>query len=140
MPFSFYWNVALPDTDAAGIVFAGRFFEWFQRAEEMMFAEMGYPYRQLFDTHFGMPAVHVEITYDSPLFLGSKALIELSVSNLTERAYTADFHVKEANEDRKVAEGHIRHRFVTLLQGKGIEGVLVEEDLKRALEKYESIS
>jgi YbgC/YbaW family acyl-CoA thioester hydrolase len=97
------------DTDAAGIVWHGNFFRWFESAEEEMYRALGRPRQALLD-ELGvmMPRVDVRARFASPARPDELLVIGLALSELSERRIGFRFDVHQHGTDRFLAEGEYR--------------------------------
>jgi acyl-CoA thioester hydrolase len=97
------------DTDAAGVVWHGNFFRWFESAEEEMYRALGRP-RQALLEELGimMPRVDVHARFRSPARPDELLAIGLALTELSERRIAFGFDVREHGTDRLLAEGGYR--------------------------------
>jgi acyl-CoA thioester hydrolase len=97
------------DTDAAGVVWHGNFFRWFEAAEEEMYRALGEP-RQALLERLGimMPRVDVHARFKSPARPDEHLIIGIALSELTERRIGYTFDVRELKTDRFLADGGYR--------------------------------
>jgi acyl-CoA thioester hydrolase len=97
------------DTDAAGVVWHGNFFRWFESAEEEMYRALGRPRQALLDElGIMMPRVDVQARFKSPARPDELLAIGLALSELSERRIGFTFDVREHGTDRFLAEGGYR--------------------------------
>jgi acyl-CoA thioester hydrolase len=97
------------DTDAAGVVWHGNYFRWFESAEEELYRALGRP-RQAFLDELGimMPRVEVQARFKSPARPDELLTIGIAVSELSERRIGLTFDVREHARDRFLADGSCR--------------------------------
>jgi acyl-CoA thioester hydrolase len=97
------------DTDAAGVVWHGNFFRWFESAEEEICRALGRPRQALLD-ELGvmMPRVDVQARFRSPARPDELLAIGVALSELSERRIGFTFDVREHGTDRFLAEGSYR--------------------------------
>lgn len=97
------------DTDAAGVVWHGNFFRWFESAEEEMYRALGRPRQALLDElGIMMPRVDVRARFASPARPDELLVIGLALTELSERRIAFTFEVREHGTDRFLAEGQYR--------------------------------
>ena len=97
------------DTDAAGVVWHGNFFRWFESAEEEIYRELGRPRQALLDElGIMMPRVDVQARFASPARPDELLAIGVALSELSERRVGFTFEVREHGTDRFLAEGSYR--------------------------------
>ncbi len=78
-PFVFNRPVRFDEVDAAGILFFARFFNYAHDAMEAFFGQLPGGYVRLInDRKLGLPAVHVEADFISPLRFGDVACIQVT--------------------------------------------------------------
>ena len=108
----FFWirkKVHWGDTDAAGVVWFPRFLEWFEEAEEELYAALGRPRQALLDQlNFGMPRVELQTTFHAPVRAGQ--LLRVGVSSRVEnpRRIRHQFEMRDSQDDTLVASGSVR--------------------------------
>jgi acyl-CoA thioester hydrolase len=97
------------DTDAAGVVWHGNFFRWFESAEEEIYRALGRPRQALLD-ELGvmMPRVDVRARFESAARPDELLAIGLALTELSERRIGFSFEVREHGTDRFVADGSYR--------------------------------
>jgi len=97
------------DTDAAGVVWHGNFFRWFESAEEELYRALGRP-RQALLEELGimMPRVDVRARFASPARPDELLTIGIALSELSERRIGFTFEVREHGSGRFLAEGSYR--------------------------------
>jgi acyl-CoA thioester hydrolase len=97
------------DTDAAGVVWHGHFFRWFESAEEELYRALGRP-RQALLEQLGimMPRVDVRARFKSPARPDELLTIGVALSELSERRVGFAFDVREHESERFLAEGGYR--------------------------------
>jgi acyl-CoA thioester hydrolase len=97
------------DTDAAGVVWHGNFFRWFESAEEEIYRALGRPRQALLD-ELGvmMPRVDVRARFQSAARPDELLAIGLALTELSERRIGFSFEVREHGTDRFVADGSYR--------------------------------
>lgn len=84
--------VRLSDTDAAGIFFYPRLFEWAQAALEDFMALRGLPISYILgDAPYFFPIVHAESDYLSPLKIGDEVAATLRVESVGESSFTLSY-------------------------------------------------
>ena len=102
-------RVRWADTDAAGVVWHGHFFRWFESAEEELYRALGRP-RQALLEELGvlMPRIEVRARFASPARPDELLTIGVAVSELSERRIGFTFDVREHGGERFLAEGGYR--------------------------------
>lgn len=120
------------DTDAAGVVWHGNFFRWFESAEEELYRALGRP-RQALLEELGilMPRVDVHARFKSPARPDELLTIGVAVSELSERRIGFAFDVREHGSDRFLAEGGYRLAVVETATFKSVSIPTALADLLR---------
>jgi YbgC/YbaW family acyl-CoA thioester hydrolase len=97
------------DTDAAGIVWFGNFFRFFEEAEDELFRALGRTRIELIrDLGILMPRVEAECRFRSPARAEEVLAVGIAVREMTERRISYLFEVRERDSDRLVCEGSYR--------------------------------
>lgn len=87
------FRVAMSDTDAARVIYFGAPARWAERLVTAWLADVKFPISGLLAAGFGMPAVHVELSYHRALRLDDLVEASLWVDKKSARSVTwrADF-------------------------------------------------
>ena len=97
------------DTDAAGVVWHGNFFRWFESAEEELYRALGRPRHALLaELGIMMPRISVHASFRSPARPDELLTIGIALSELSERRVAFAFDVREHGTDRFLADGGYR--------------------------------
>ena len=97
------------DTDAAGIVWFGHFFRFFEAAEDDTYRALGRPRTDLLrELGIFMPRVETTCRYRSPARAGDALEVGVSVSQVNGRRLEWRFEVRDEGSRRLVAEGSYR--------------------------------
>ena len=105
--FSYERPVRFEDVDAASIVFFPRFLGYCHEAMEAMLAPVRGGYAGLVvDRRLGLPAVHVEADFKSPLRFGDVARISVVVERIGRSSCTLRYEIVRARDAAVVATIH----------------------------------
>jgi acyl-CoA thioester hydrolase len=110
------------DTDAAGVVWFGNFFRFFEEAEDELFRALGRTRMDLArDLGILMPRVEASCRFRSPARPEEVLEVGIAVESLTARRINYRFDVREQESQRPVADG--RYSVACILAGtfKGVE-------------------
>jgi YbgC/YbaW family acyl-CoA thioester hydrolase len=131
-------RVRWADTDAAGVVWHGNFFRWFEGAEEELYRALGRP-RQALLGELGilMPRVDVHARFKSPARPDELLAVGIALSELSERRIAFAFDVREHGTDRFVAEGGYR---LAVVDTATFQGVPVPAALAELLERIPALA
>ena len=110
-------NVGLAHTDAAGVVFQAEYFRLFHDAYEDFLARAGFPIAKLLaQGRVGLPVVHAEADFRTPLRVGDRLSIELRVEEVASRRYAIGYRAR--CRGRIAATGRTVHVAIALPAGK----------------------
>ncbi len=108
MDYTYKLRVKLFHTDAAGILFYGKIYEFTQETAEAFLEHIGFPLRAMFDGSpdhgqpFLLPIVHSEADYLSPMTVGDQITVHLKILRIGETSLTLGFDLFN-KDDKKVA-------------------------------------
>ena len=80
--------VRLHHVDAAGVIFYARLYELAQEAMERFFLWADLPLAQLFESPCLTPVVHSEADYFSPIRIGKRLDVEVSIERIGRSSFT----------------------------------------------------
>jgi acyl-CoA thioester hydrolase len=107
--FPVHIRVQWADTDAAGIVWFGNFFRFFEQAEDELFRALGRPRLDVIrDCSIFLPRVEASCRYRSPAKFGELLEVGVGIDELAARRISFRFEVREHESRRLVAEGSSR--------------------------------
>src|SRR6516165_4446410 len=102
MPFLFDRPVRFEDVDAANIVFFSRFLNYCHEAMEALLAPLDGGYARLIvERRLGLPAVHVEADFTTPLRFGDVARIAVTVPRVGNKSCTFRYDFTRAKDAAK---------------------------------------
>ena len=134
MTFVLRRPVRFAEVDAAGLVFFPRFHEYCQDVLEALFAALpGGFARLLRERDLGLPTVHLETEFQSPLRYGDTARIETTVERVGRSSVTFR-HVIRRDADGTVS-ALVRHVTVTA-RVSSLSAVPVPDDIRELLALY----
>ena len=133
-PFVHRHHVRFDEIDAAGIVYFARFFTWCHDAMEAMLAPLDGGYTALVTKRrLGLPAVHVEADYRSPLRFGDEVLVETVVERLGTSSVALRFEILRSPGREPVAV--VKH-VVALVDLGAIRSQPLPDDVRAVFERY----
>ncbi len=117
------------DTDAAGVVWFGNFFRFFEEAEDELFRALGRTRVEL-TRDFGvlMPRVNATCRFRSPARAEEVLEVGIAVAGITARRISYQFELRERDTRRLVAEGAYE---VACVQRDSFAGVELPPALRR---------
>jgi YbgC/YbaW family acyl-CoA thioester hydrolase len=111
MPLFHHWDtrVMWADADAAGILWFGVFFRYFENAEEDLFRHLGRDRTTMLrELGVYMPRTSLESRFRSPAKLGDDVSIGVGVSEISDRRIGYVFDVHERGTGRLICEASYR--------------------------------
>lgn len=126
--------IRFEDVDAAGIVFFARFFSYAHEAMESLFDALDGGYVNLtMVRHIGMPAVHVNADYKSPLRFGDVTRISVTVPHVGNKSCTYRYELHRKKDGVLCAVIEHTCAVTDLLAMKAIP---IPADVRAVLEKH----
>jgi acyl-CoA thioester hydrolase len=98
------FRVSMGDTDAAQIIYFGAPMGWAERLFTDWLATIGMPTSEVLRAGFGLPAVHVELSYRRPLRLDERVRGELRLHRRSARSITWRCEFFPDDDDRAAVE------------------------------------
>jgi 4-hydroxybenzoyl-CoA thioesterase len=131
-PFVHVHHVRFEEVDAAGIVYFAHFFSWCHDAMEALLGTLEGGYAGLVvRRRLGLPAVHVEADFVSPLRFGDDVRVAVSVERLGTSSVTLRFDLARESDRGHVAT--LRHVAV-LTDLVQLKSRPLPDDVRKALE------
>ena len=133
-PFVHVHRVRFEEIDAAGIAYFARFFTWCHDAMEAMLAPIDGGYIGLVrDRKMGLPAVHVEADFASPLRYGDSVKVAVTVERVGKSSVALRFDLSRLPGGEKVATlRHVAaHTDMTALESRPLP-----DDVRAVFERY----
>lgn len=133
-PFVLRRVVRFDEIDAAGIVYFARFFTYGHDAMEAMLASLDGGYVRLVrDRKIGLPAVHVEADYASPLRFGDEVDVAVTVERVGRSSIALRFRITRVDDGRGVATlGHT----VATTDLVAMKSIPVPDDVRAILARH----
>ena len=132
--FVFLRPVRFAEVDAAGLVFFPRYHEYCHDALEAFFGELPGGYAALFrQRDLGVPTVHLETDFKSPLRYGDVARFEMAIERVGRTSLTF-YHTIRREADGVVA-ATVR-QVVVMTTISTLTPILVPDDVRELLDRY----
>ena len=132
--FRYARPVRFEDVDAAQIVFFARFLNYCHEAMEALFADLDGGYVALIrDRRIGLPAVHVECDFTSPLRYGDVARIDVTVERVGRSSCSLRYLFTREGDGEKVAS--ILH-VCAVSDLRTITSMPMPDDMRAVLERH----
>lgn len=97
--FVFKSKVYFGDTDAAQVVYHGRYIYWLEAARIEMLLELGMPYSQFQAQKIGLIPIDIHMQYHKPLKFEDSFTIETHVIEVTSASFTLKSFVKNSQNE-----------------------------------------
>ena len=124
------------DTDAAGVVWFGNFFKFFEEAEDELFRSLGRTRMELIeDFDLLMPRVDTSCRFRSPARAEDLLEIGIAVESITARRINYGFEIRESVTRRLVAAGGYQVACVNRGTFKAIEFPAELRDLFKRMDE-----
>jgi 4-hydroxybenzoyl-CoA thioesterase len=124
-------SIKFEEVDAAGIVFFAWYLNYAHEAMEHFFSELPGGYAGLvLERRIGLPAVHVEVAFSSPLRYGEKLRIETTVKKVGNRSAVLRYRMINARTGLLAAD--LAHTVVTTNLG-ALRSCDMPEDVRARL-------
>jgi 4-hydroxybenzoyl-CoA thioesterase len=128
--------IKFEDVDAANIVFFARFFNYGHEAMESLLGELDGGYaRLILERKIGMPAVHCEADFMTPLRFGDVARIQVTVPRIGHKSCTYHYAFYRQKDGAKIATLIHVCAVSDLVQLKAIP---IPDDVRALLERHKS--
>lgn len=110
------FRLGMDGVDAFGIVYFGRYWDWYEQTFEGLLAAADHPLTSMLDSGVGLPVVHTEMDYRHALRLGDEVIATLTLQSVGTRSvrFAASFHDHDGN---LAAEARVIHAFTAVGMG-----------------------
>jgi 4-hydroxybenzoyl-CoA thioesterase len=136
-PFVHHHRVRFDEVDAAGLAYFAHFFRWCHDAMEAMLAPLEGGYSALVaQRRLGLPAVHVEADFSSPLKFGDEVRVTVCVERIGTSSCALRFELDHP-DGRHVAT--VRH-VVAFIDLNALRSRALPVDLRALLEGHMATS
>lgn len=98
------------ETDGMGIVWHGRYIEWFEASRLKMLEDIGLSYKTLIESGYQLPLLEVHLQYIKPAHFNDLITVESRVETLPKLKMTVEYTVYA--DDTIVCKGCTVHVFV----------------------------
>lgn len=116
MEHSESFRLGMDGVDAFGIVYFGRYWDWYEQAFEGLLAAAGHPLEAMLERGVGLPVVHAELDYRNAIRLGDHVTATVTLERVGTRsvAFAATFDDQDGNV---TAEGTVIHAYSAIGMG-----------------------
>jgi 4-hydroxybenzoyl-CoA thioesterase len=136
MPYVFDRAVRFDEVDAALMLYYPRFLGYCHEAMEAMCAELegGYP-RLIKERRVGLPAVHVDVDFKSPLRYGDVVRMELAVMKTGTTSIALRYTLSRKDDGRAIA---IVQHVCVVTDLDAMKAIPIPADILALLYRYRS--
>jgi len=132
--FKTTYRVSWVDTDAAQVVHFSNYFRIFEKAEEEMFAKLGFSFdevRKKFD--IWLPRVEAFCKFKAPARFGDTLEVNLTVQQIMDKAVRYTFEITNQKTEQVIAEGYV---VIVVADKKSGHAISIPKELVKKLETY----
>ena len=100
------------DTDSMGIVYHGRYFEWFEAARTEYLRSMGLPYKRIEEEGISLPVVEAYCRYRRPVVYDELIRVKTVLGEISRSRIRLEYEVLGEEDDIIKVEGYTIHCYV----------------------------
>ncbi len=131
--FTYKTQIRLHDTDAAGILFFAHQFSIIHDAYEQLLEKLGFSFSTMLkERSYFLPIVHAESDYKSPLFVGDKITIRITVDTIGETSFSFLYSI---HNQKNVLVGSAKTVHVTIDKKKRTK-ISLPKEIRTGLAKF----
>ena len=104
------------DTDPMGVVYHGRYFEWFEAARTELLRDEGMPYLKMEEDGISLPVVEVYCRYRRSVIYDEAVRVKTTIGELTRSRIRLDYEIIGEKENETRVQGYTIHCY---LDGQG---------------------
>ena len=112
-------RVLYAHTDKMGVVYYGRYFEYFEAGRNDFLRKMGYPYTRIEKQNIILPVIEASAIYFSPALYDDEITLHTILRSVPTVRIRLDYLIENTHHE-KLAEGHTVHSFVNEVTRKPI--------------------
>lgn len=105
-------RVLYAHTDKMGIVYYGRYFEYFEAGRNDFLRKLGYPYTKIEKQGFILPVIEASSKYFSPALYDDEIILHTILKSVPTVRIRLEYYIENGHSE-KLAEGHTVHSFVS---------------------------
>ena len=131
--FNYKTQIRLHDTDAAGILFFAHQFAIVHDAYEQLLEKLGFSFPTMLKKRsYFLPIVHAESDYKSPLFVGDKITIGITVGHIGETSFSFLYTIRN---QKNILVGTAKTVHVTIDKKKRTK-ITLPKEVRSSLNKF----
>lgn len=130
--------VEFHETDAAGLVHFSNYFRYAESAEHALFRAIEYPMMEKeASSFFGWPRVRAQAKFSAPLESGEQIRIELSITEIKDKAIDYEFKIYRSRDDVLAGKGNFSVMHVNIDEiTREMRSVKIPEVLRNKLKNF----
>ncbi len=101
------------DTDPMGIVYHGRYFEWFEAARTEYLRSMGLPYKRIEEEGISLPVVEAYCRYRRPVVYDESVRVKTVLKEASRSRIHLEYEVLGEEDDITRVEGYTIHCYIS---------------------------
>jgi acyl-CoA thioester hydrolase len=113
-------RVRYADTDQMGIVYNGKYLEYFEVGRTELLRSLGFPYVECEKSGFRLPLVEAHCRYMQPAVYDDLIAIESRVQHFNSPRLRIEYSVTRDADGVLLCTGYTVHAFVNIVTGKPI--------------------
>ena len=131
--FTYKTQIRLHDTDAAGILFFAHQFSIIHDAYEQLLEKLGFSFPTMLKKRsYFLPIVHAQSDYKSPLFVGDKITISITVGHIGETSFGFLYTIRN---QKNILVGTAQTVHVTIDKKKRTK-IALPKEVRNSLDKF----
>lgn len=113
-------RVRYADTDQMGIVYYGKYFEYFEEGRSDYFRMLGLPYSKVEEKNYGLPVVETKANYLSPAKFDDLLIVKTIVSETPASVLKFEYEISKEGDKKIITKGYTVHVFFDLKSKKSV--------------------
>lgn len=98
-------------TDKMGVVYYGRYFEFFEAGRNEFLRKLGYPYSRIEAQNIALPVIEANSKYFAPARYDDEIILHTILKNIPSVRIKLEYLIENSKKE-KLAEGYTIHSFV----------------------------
>jgi acyl-CoA thioester hydrolase len=118
--FPFHIRVRYADTDQMGIVYNGKYLEYFEVGRTELFRSLGLSYSEFESLGYRLPLVQAHCDYLQPARYDDLLVVQSQVADTPQPRLRIDYEIRRDGEAQLLVRGHTVHAFVRTETGRPV--------------------
>jgi acyl-CoA thioester hydrolase len=98
-------------TDKMGVVYYGRYFEFYEAGRNEFLRKLGYPYSRIEAQNIALPVIEANSKYFAPARYDDEIILHTILKNIPSVRIKLEYLIENSKKE-KLAEGYTIHSFV----------------------------